>query len=161
VSTRNIEHLYRAHGPDLISYLRRGFGRWAAAEDLLHETFVQAIRHQDRLTEADSPRAWLFGIARHVGLTAARKHRPTDPLDDAPQSSKVRDPQIEAMSDAITSLPEILRETIELRLREQLSYEEIAQVMQIPVGTVRSRLHAAMKKLREILEAEKQSERKP
>ena len=70
-----------------------------------------------------------------------------------PQHRDERRPQIEAMLDAIASLPEVLRETMELRLREQLSYEEIAQVMQIPVGTVRSRLHTAMKKLREILEA--------
>jgi RNA polymerase sigma-70 factor (ECF subfamily) len=161
VSTRNIEHLYRAHGADLISYLRRGFGRWAAPEDLLHETFVQALRNQDRLTQAASPRAWLFGIARHVGLTAARKHRHADSLTDLPQHRDERRPQIEAMLDAIASLPEVLRETMELRLREQLSYEEIAQVMQIPVGTVRSRLHTAMKKLREILEAKNQSEREP
>ena len=154
MSTQDIEQLYRAHGAALASYLRRSFGRWAAPEDLLHETFVQALRYQDRLSRAASARAWLFGVARHVGLTAARRHHPAEPLNDQARSESQR-PEITAMLDAIASLSENLREALELRLREQLSYEEIAQVVQIPVGTVRSRLHTAMKTLREILQAER------
>jgi RNA polymerase sigma-70 factor (ECF subfamily) len=161
VSTSDIENLYRVHGADLISYLRRGFGRWAAPEDLLQEIFVRALRYPDRLSQAASPRAWLFGVARHVGLTAARQHRPSEPLADVPRTENEEHRQLQEMLDAIALLPDALRETLELRLREQLSYEEIAHVIQIPVGTVRSRLHAAMKKLREILEAENPSERSP
>jgi len=50
-----IEHLYHAHGPALLGYLQRSFGRCAAAEDLLQETFLQALRGQDRLAAANSP----------------------------------------------------------------------------------------------------------
>ena len=53
--------------------------------------------------------------------------------------------------DAVARLPEPFREVLELRLREELSYGQIAQVLEIPVGTVRSRLHHAVQRLRESL----------
>jgi RNA polymerase sigma-70 factor (ECF subfamily) len=58
------------------------------------------------------------------------------------------DPRLENMRAAIAGLPEALRETLALRLRAELSYEEIAETLQIPVGTVRSRLHDAVRRLR-------------
>jgi RNA polymerase sigma-70 factor (ECF subfamily) len=118
---------------------------------MLQDTFVQAMRFPQRLTAADSPRAWLFGIARHVGLTAARRLRPVAPLDEASQHAGQPAPQIADVREIIGALPQILRETLELRLRERLSYEEISQVLGIPIGTVRSRLHTAMQQLREAM----------
>ncbi len=149
---QKIEHLYHAHGPALLGYLQRNFGRCAAAEDLLQETFVQALRKEDRLTAADSPRAWLFGIARHVGLTALRRNRPTESLDATTPTVSEPNPQLAAMREAIAQLPPAMREPLELRLRENLSYEEIAAMLEIPLGTVRSRLHTAMQKLRDAME---------
>ncbi|MGA2230666.1 MAG: sigma-70 family RNA polymerase sigma factor [Tepidisphaeraceae bacterium] len=147
---REIERLYRSHGAALLAYLRRAFAWCAVPEDLLQETFVQALRRQDRLADAVSPRAWLFGIARHVGLTAARRHHPAAPLEQD-QTAAELDPNIAAMREAIATLPQILRETLELRLRAGLSYEEIAEALDIPIGTVRSRLHSALMRLRESL----------
>jgi RNA polymerase sigma-70 factor, ECF subfamily len=152
VETNSIEHLYRSHGQALLAYLRRSFGRCASAEDLLQETFVQVLRNRARLTEAQSPRAWLFGIARHVGLTAVRNRRTIEPLDEARQPTVMQRPEIADMREAISQLDDSLRETLELRLREGLSYEEIAQVLEIPIGTVRSRLHTAMRRLRDAME---------
>jgi RNA polymerase sigma-70 factor (ECF subfamily) len=149
----DIENLYRTHGSALLAYLR-SFGRWASAEDLLHETFVQALRRPDQLDQSVSPRAWLFGIARHVGLTAARRHRPMAALDaDHVQPIGPAEPHSDLIDvhAGIAALPSPLRETLELRLREQLSYEEIAHVLEIPIGTVRSRLHTAMRQLRDQL----------
>jgi RNA polymerase sigma-70 factor, ECF subfamily len=153
----NLAGLYKAHGPDLLRYLRRrrcaGTGG-PSAEDLLQETFVQALRRSDALAGARSPRAWLFGIARHVALTAARRARPMQPLDALAisagrESAADEDPRLDAIRSAISGLPDILREALELRLREGLSYEETADVLGIPVGTVRSRLHHAVRRLRE------------
>jgi RNA polymerase sigma-70 factor, ECF subfamily len=149
---RQIEQLYREHGPALLVYLRRSFGRSdAAPEDLLQETFVQAIRGKDRLAAAVSPRAWLFGIARHVGLSAVRKLRLVETIDEQRTAAKETDSQVAAMREAIEQLPAAMREVVQLRLREGLSYDEIAQVLEIPIGTVRSRLHSAMKLLREAM----------
>jgi RNA polymerase sigma-70 factor (ECF subfamily) len=149
--TRSLETLYREHGPDVLAYLRR-LGGVSAAEDLLHETFVQAMRRMDRFEQAQSPRAWLFGIARHVGLTERRRRRPAAPLVEEPAAPAAgEDERVEPMRRAIDELPEPQREALELRVRSGLSYEEIAVVLAIPVGTVRSRLHHAVRRLREAL----------
>lgn len=149
---RDLERLYNTHGAALLAYLRRGFGWCASPEDMLQDTFVAAMRRPQRLAAAQSPRAWLFGIARHVGLSAARRHRPAAaPSIETDAPAAQTDPQIADMRELIVALPEVLRETLELRLRERLSYEEIAVVLAIPIGTVRSRLHAAMQQLREAM----------
>ena len=146
-----LERLYHEHGPSLMRFLRSRHGA-EEAEDLLHETFVQALRRLDRLKAATSPRAWLFGIARHLSLTAHRRRRPTTQIDaDLPATVEQVDPRLEVMRQAITELPEQQRQTLELRLREEMSYEEIAAALDIPLGTVRSRLHHAVRRLRKTL----------
>ena len=145
-----VEALYSAHGPALLGYLRRSFGGADPAEDLLHETFVQALRGLDRLNEAASPRAWLFGIARRVGM-AARRRRRMEPLatDPAAAQPEEADRRLERMRRSIAGLSVPQREALELRLMEDLSYEEMAAVLEVPVGTVRSRLHNAVRTLRQ------------
>lgn len=145
---RPIEQLYQDHGPALLSYLRRSFGWCASAEDVLQETFLQALRRPRGLEEAISPRAWLFGIARHLGQTAARRHRPVVSLDSLQPQAPVLNETIADMRRAIEQLSPALREALELRLDSRLSYEEISQILAIPIGTVRSRLHNAMRELR-------------
>jgi len=151
----SLASLYQAHGPDLLRYLRRpDAAAGPSAEDLLQETFIQAMRRADALAGVRSPRAWLFGIARHVTLTAARRARPMQTLNLETVAADggqliAEDPRLEPMRSAIGRLPDVLRETLELRLRDELSYDEIADVLAVPVGTVRSRLHHAMRRLRE------------
>ncbi len=145
-----LEHLYRTHAAGLLGYLRRHFAGVEAAEDLLQETFVQALRGLDRLTAAASPRAWLFAIARNVGLAALRRRRHAASLPEslAAPAAREGDPRIEVAEQAMRRLPDGQREALELRLGDGLSYEEVAEVLAIPVGTVRSRLHHAMRRLR-------------
>lgn len=144
-----LETLYRDIGPGLLAYLRRRFGDVHVAEDLLHETFFQAARRMGRLSEAVSPRAWLFAIARNVSATALRRRRATAPLpSELPAEPVVEDPRLDLVKAALATLPDAQRESLELRLREGLSYDEIADVLHIPVGTVRSRLHHALRRLR-------------
>jgi RNA polymerase sigma factor (sigma-70 family) len=149
-----IEAMYQAHGAALLRYLQRNFGGCAAAEDLLHETFLRVLARDDRVDSAQSPRAYLFGIARHVGLTAARRTKlaRNKPIGDvAAKASDVSEKELTEMRAAIEQLPEQIRETLSLRLQDELSYDEIATVLGIPVGTVRSRLHTAMRMLRDEL----------
>ena len=147
-----VEGLYNAHGQALLGYLSRSFGNAEAAEDLLHETFVQALRGLDRLAAATSPRAWLFGIARRVGLAALRRRR-MQPLPEglAAAQAQEADDRLDRMRRAIGRLPPHQRETLQLRLVDDLSYDEIAAVLEIPVGTVRSRLHNAVRTLGELV----------
>jgi RNA polymerase sigma-70 factor (ECF subfamily) len=148
----NLEQLYREAGPALLAYFRHQPALAGAAEDLLQDTFVRALRHRDRLYRAVSQRAYLFGIARHVGLDALRRRKRLDELVEPPAAPGAReDARLETMRAAITELPAPQRETLMLKLQHELSYEEIAEVLAIPVGTVRSRLHHAVLHLRLIL----------
>jgi RNA polymerase sigma-70 factor, ECF subfamily len=155
-SLNRLRLLYAEHGPALLRYLRRLTGRPDGAEDLLQETFVQALRGLERLDSALSPKAWLFAIARHLGINARQRRRDTLSLsDEMPAGARERpDPRREDIREAIAALPDKQREALQLRLTDGLSYEEIAQALDIPVGTVRSRLHAAVKTLRENLRQE-------
>ncbi len=73
---------------------------------------------------------------------------PANLSQDCPQP----DPRIEQMRQAITKLPIAQQETLELRLTQELSYQEVATVLEIPVGTVRSRLHNAVGRLRQVMQ---------
>lgn len=147
-----LETLYRDVGPGLLAFLRRTYGDEHAAEDLLQETFFEASRRLERLAEAVSPRAWLFAIARNVAATARRRWHPVVPVPaDLPAPGAADSSELDAMRQAIAELPDAMREALELRLRAELSYEEIAAVLEIPVGTVRSRLHHAVRQLRAAL----------
>ena len=147
------DNLYRQVGPDLLAFFARRHGQPHLAEDLLQNTFVQAMRREDRVREAVSPRAYLFGIARHLSQEEFRRPElETEAMEEmAAEPSPAVDPRLEAMNQAIQELPEAHREALELRLRHELSYEEIAVVLKIPVGTVRSRLHLAVRRLREVI----------
>jgi RNA polymerase sigma-70 factor (ECF subfamily) len=148
-----LETLYREHSRSLMSYFRRQRALAPDAEDLLQDTFVRAIRSIGRLRASVSPRAYLFGIARHVSLDALRQPAPAEPLLCEPHApgSPAEDPRLELLRTAIARLPEAQRETLLLKLQHDLSYEEIAEVLAIPIGTVRSRLHHAVLQLRSSL----------
>jgi RNA polymerase sigma-70 factor (ECF subfamily) len=146
------DNLYRQVGPDLLAFFTRRHGQVHLAEDLLQNTFVQAMRREARVREAVSPRAYLFGIARHLSQEEFR-HPPmeTEVMPElAAETAPVADPRLEAMREAMDKLPAGQREVLELRLRHELSYEETAAVLRIPIGTVRSRLHLAVRHLRDL-----------
>lgn len=120
------------------------------SEDLLQETFANVMKHPERLLEAESPRAYLFGIARRVSADTFRRLHLTEPLgDETSFESQTEDPRLAVMREAIERLEPTFRQVLELRLRRELSYEEMANALGIPVGTVRSRLHHAVKALSE------------
>ena len=152
-TSEQIAMLYRETGPSLLAYFRHRPGMAATAEDHLQDTFVRALRHPERLAGSVSPRAYLFGIARHVSVDALRRSRPTVALagtEAAP--AEAEDARLEAMREAVAALPEAQREALQLKLHHELSYAEIAEVLGIPVGTVRSRLHHAVLALRAALQ---------
>lgn len=152
-----IADLYERHRSELAAFFRRRHPDPATAEDLVQETFARLVRCSNRLLGARSPRAFLFGIARHVSLDAWRRAavraivQPRPALDtDIPASS----PSVPAhVCEALAELPPVDREVLELRFQHDLSYVEIAEALRCPIGTVRSRLHRALRRLREAWEA--------
>lgn len=148
----------------------------AEAEDLVQETYVRAMRALSRLREGSDLKAWLFTILRNVWLNQATRRRVGpqfvgiedcygiadaigEPSKDA-HDTYVSKMETRRVQDAIQKLPMEFREIIVLREYEELSYREIASVLECPAGTVMSRLARARRRLRTLLsETMEQSER--
>jgi RNA polymerase sigma-70 factor (ECF subfamily) len=136
----------------------------ADAEDLAQETYLRVCRRPDRLPGGEAAKSWLFRVARNVCLDHLRRRRieilfhrakPPDPqrAADGPHEDLVRHEQTAALSQALRRLPPRLRDVLVLREYGELSYEQIAQALEIEVGTVMSRLHRARRKLAEAVQA--------
>lgn len=146
---RAFEGFYRENAVRVQSFLRHLLGSAQAAEDVAQETFLQLWTHPNGFRPDGSLRAYLFGIARK---RAAEYWRQRDPIASAAAEETER-PKAEASSlvaDAFARLDADQRSLLWLREVEGQSYEELAEVLGIPVGTVRSRLSAARHELRRI-----------
>jgi RNA polymerase sigma-70 factor, ECF subfamily len=139
---------YRETAPSVRVFLRRLLANEQAAEDVMQETFTQIWRRPHRFDpERGSPRAYLFGVARRQAAEWRRKQKVADePESDPPAPSRV---EIAPMvTEALSRLSLEHRTLLWLREVEGQSYEELAMILDIPVGTVRSRLFAAREALR-------------
>jgi RNA polymerase sigma-70 factor (ECF subfamily) len=141
----------------------------AEAEDLVQETYVRAIPAMGRLRADSNTKGWLLTILRNIWLNQLRKWRNGRQLIEMEFGDGVANSLIEPSKDshdlyvskleaeqvqaAIQKLPVDFREIILLREYEDLSYQEIASVLDCPVGTVMSRLGRARAKLRPLLAA--------
>lgn len=152
--------LYERHQAPLRGFVARVTGDAVDVDDLVHATFLAAAKSAGRYDGRASCRPWLLGIAVQL---LRRRRRDTSRLlavldtlksilrktTDSDASFQTR-PDIER---ALARLSEAKRETVLLAEVEGLSCAEIAQVLNIPIGTVWTRLHAARRELRETLGA--------
>lgn len=152
------DRLYARHERPLFGFVRAQLGDAAEAEDVLHEAFLAVLRARGEGAELRSFRAWLYQVARNLCLNRVRARRRADrALESVAAEARIepaeggaapagRDPA--ALHAAVAKLPPALAEVYLLRARG-LSYDELASILQIPVGTVKSRMHEMMKRLRE------------
>lgn len=133
-------------------FLMRGSDR---ADDVAQEALVRAVKHIGGLRPDSNLRAWLFTIARNVARNEARRQRrsPVDPHTDLadiqPAQAQSQEAAIEMreLQEAVLRLPPAFRQTLFLCAIEGLSYEDAAQVLGVPIGTIRSRLARARRAL--------------
>jgi RNA polymerase sigma-70 factor, ECF subfamily len=136
----------------------RAFGNVSSAEDLTQEVFLKVYRNLQSYRFEKPFSHWLHRIAANAVTDAIRRRRPVlslDTLDQVPGSGAADPPQVAARHEvqravrrAISDLRSPYRETIALELFHDLSYQEIADVLHVPLGTVMSRLHRARESLR-------------
>jgi RNA polymerase sigma-70 factor, ECF subfamily len=141
---------YRQNAPHLELFLRHMVGNRQTAEDIMQETFTHMWSRPNGFhPERGTLRAYLFGIGRKRAAEWWRTQSPvaTDSENDVILSHTENTP---AMEDAFQRLPEEQRSLLWLREVEGQSYAELAETLEIPVGTVRSRLFAAREALRKI-----------
>jgi len=146
------------------------FARWltqdtADAEDLVQETYVKALRGFTSFQTGTNFRAWMYRILRNSFLSSRTGLKTTVAFDEedsetalpaggpSPESAVIAQSDRALVQQALTELPLRFREILLLCEVEEMSYQEIAETLSVPIGTVMSRLSRARKALRDLLEA--------
>lgn len=154
--------LVRLHARGVTNVIYRMCGNVQVAEDAAQETFIQAWLHLPSYRPHSSLRSWLYRIAVNTAIDMLRKEKrilPGEleemPLQDpglSPEAVFTRQERAALVQEAVLSLPDASRAVLVLREYEGMSYHEIAEALDIPTGTVMSRLNYARKLLRGMLE---------
>ncbi len=154
------------------------FAHWMArsreeAEDLVQETYAKALRGYQSFRPGSNFRAWMFRILRNTFLTSRTGLSRTSTVflededgeavavtHETPESTLLHTTDIEAVRRAIGGLPLPFREAVLLADVEEMSYREIAEALEVPIGTVMSRLARGRRALRKALEERYQEARR-
>lgn len=168
--TPAFEELVRRHHEDLVRFLVRLVGNRAVAEDAFQETFLQVHLSADTFDAARRFKPWLFTIAANKGRDALRRNARRKTLDlsapvggrsggddgsrtfvdlmeidiPAPDAALNSEELGKRVQRAVDELPWSLREILLLAYFQRMSYSQIADSLEIPLGTVKSRLHSAV-----------------
>lgn len=152
---------------ELYHFLVRFLGNRAAAEDVFQETFLQVHQSAEQFDPQRRFRPWLFTIAANKArdLIRSQARRPTNPLQASispgdnesgefidlmesvtavPSEPMEREELQKQVQSTVTGMPEHLREILLLSYFHQFPYKQISEILDIPLGTVKSRLHAAV-----------------
>ena len=165
-----LEEVFAQWQDELLGMLYYLLGNVEDARDALQEAFVKCWRRREGLDEIENLRAWVFRIALNAGRdlrgTAWRRRR--RPLqerefklvtrEDSPQEEVLHRERLALVSRALLKLRIEEQEVFLLRQNGQLTYEQIAESISIPVGTVKTRMRLALTKLREAFQATSESE---
>ncbi|HEV2389050.1 MAG TPA: sigma-70 family RNA polymerase sigma factor [Candidatus Acidoferrales bacterium] len=153
----------------LYRYLCRLVRNPQTAEDLFQQTWVRVIERIRQYDPSRSFEAWLFSVARNLAIDHLRRRQP-EALDEPMPSGATRGERLaadapssldlllarerdERLAEALAGLSAIYSEVLTLRFEEEMKLEEIAQVLEAPLSTVKTRLRRAIEALRRTLEA--------
>ena len=154
--------LYDLYAPPVYNYLLRLVNEPAVAEEILQEVFLAVWQSAHRFREEAKVKTWLLRIAHHQAVSWLRRTRAAlwfnEELETADcdliEEQLVRSWQIEQVRAALAGLTPNHRAVIELTFVQGLSYLEIAEVMNCPMGTVKSRMSYALRRLNALLNDE-------
>ncbi len=148
----------------LYRYLLRWVHEEAAAEDLFQQTWMRVLDNIRKYDPKRSFDAWLFAVARNIAIDHLRRRKPDsleEPVgEDLPFSERLsankpgaleqvlRTERIEQVQKVLEMQPAVYREILSLRFEEEMKLEEIAEVLCIPLGSVKSRLSRALERMR-------------
>ena len=152
--------LYSRYHKGVFNYTLRLIGDNEAAEDILQEVFVAVWQGADGFRQHSSVKTWIFRIAHNQAVSWIRKQKrivetnesPSE-LSADPEEATVVNWRADEVRLALDQLSPAHRATVELAFVQDLSYAEIGEVLNCPVGTVKSRMSTALKQLGRILKA--------
>jgi RNA polymerase sigma-70 factor (ECF subfamily) len=158
---RALDELYAQHGPSILGFLVARLGDRQQSEEVLQDVMMAAWRNADSFRGDSSVRTWLLVIARNRATNVLRKNRPTmmpihdefelSSADTGPQERVERIDAARTVRRALDELPAQQREVLTLVFFHQMTGPEVAAVLGITVGTVKSRLFRAKERLRGVL----------
>ncbi|MDF1514635.1 MAG: sigma-70 family RNA polymerase sigma factor [Anaerolineae bacterium] len=159
--TQAYGELVRRHHNAIINIVYRMCGDSTLAEDAAQEAFIRAWQHLHTYQPKAAFRTWLCRIALNAAKNLLRQEKPVADVDNfdfrdvkaSPEQSYVNNEKALSVQKAVIGLPEASRAALILREYEGFSYQEIAETLDIPIGTVMSRLNYARKSLRQTLAA--------
>lgn len=158
-----LENAFAQHRSELLGTLYYLVGNLEDAHDALQEAFVKCWRHREEVPEVRNLKSWIFRVALNTGRdirkTAWRRKRQSLPQDEAviesthdgPQTAAEHREQLVQVSEAIKQLRPEEQEVFLLRQNGQMKYDEIADAIGIPLGTVKTRMRRALSDLRQVL----------
>jgi RNA polymerase sigma-70 factor, ECF subfamily len=158
-----MQALFARHRTSVYRWLLRFVSNETLAEDLLSEVFIDVWRQAGRFQGRSSVSTWLMSIARHKALSARRRRTEGAELDEkiaATVTDPTNDPEValqeknrgELLRRALTRLSREHREVIDLVYYHEKSVDEVAQILSVPPGTVKTRMFYARKKLAELVD---------
>jgi RNA polymerase sigma-70 factor, ECF subfamily len=169
------EELVRRFEKEMYGYLRHYLGDAEMAEDVFQQTFLQVHLKCDQFEEGRKVRPWLYTVATNQAIDYQRRNRrhraasldrrksrdfEGEPgalvemlggSENGPGEEAETAEQVEQLRQAVEELPEATRQVVTLVYFQGLKYREAADILEIPVGTVKSRLHTAIQKLSELM----------
>jgi RNA polymerase sigma-70 factor (ECF subfamily) len=157
-----LELMMKRYGRPIYGFIRRQVGDRGSAEDLYQETFLKVLTKIESCRDPEALKPWAFTIAanlcrnqvRHEGVRAAdRTAEVSGQPAPSPESAAISAETRQRIETALAGLPAAQREVFVLYQYSHLSYDEIARVLEVPVGTVKSRMNAALTALRGALVA--------
>lgn len=159
---------------ELFGYLNRYLRNRELAEDTFQTTFMTVYQKAETFEEGKRFKPWLYAIATNQAIDASRKRKRRQTIslenewdsgessakagslrdvlesnNEKPDSSAMMDEKKVQVRQAIDTLPENLRQVLLLAYFHEFKYQEISEVLEIPLGTVKSRLHAALEKFQQ------------
>ncbi len=155
-----LAELYRRHAPSLLGYLEQITSGRADAEDILHETFLRILEGRGHYAERGRFRSWLFTVASRLAADQRRRDRrhealalsvssPPPPVD--PARAAEHGDLLAVVESVLADLPLDYAQAFYLRVHEGWSYRDIAEACGDPEGTLRSRVHHALKRVQAAL----------
>ena len=138
-------------------FFRQGVSHFEG-EDLVQETYLRLWNYRDQYRPTAKLSTFLFVLARQVRIDALRRQTRRENREESwggDQPTEAPPPNVGAREDArwaLAQLSEPLRDVVELGLLQELPYAEVSEILGIPVGTVKSRMSNALKKLKEVFD---------
>lgn len=149
-----LDQIYQIYSPVVFTYLLQFLQNQEVAEDILQDVFLVLWKSAGRFRGDSSIKTWLLKIAHNRGVDWLRKHKKWVSLDDLQQEETQEMPDFrldhqtaDQIQKALQKLPPIQRAIIELAFYNQLSYKEISDILLCPLGTIKSRMNTALKRL--------------